>query len=204
MLLTDRVGVGGGGMRRVMVLALVPLAFAACGGDDGSRSGDSQTTEGQQYVAAMMATYDEEDGFTEAEALCAAEGTVDVIGVEDLEQAGVSPEELATYEGEGLAPGFTPSPDQADQLVDVFFECVDFGKVIFNAAASEEGIENFPEAKIACVGEKLENDEVFHEAMERELFGASTDEADEADVNTAVARAFDACDINFGDLMSND
>lgn len=138
---------------------------------DGEPSGDPQ-----DYVDALVATIDGagEEFFEPGQVECLAESFVDVIGVDALEAAGISPDELA----EGTASTFPPElgldEAEANELYDQFGACeidlVEQFSKIFAAGrdltaeeqACLEGVgtdENLRASFVADVlGEELEDD----------------------------------------------
>jgi hypothetical protein len=144
-------------MRRMTVagalLAMTALSAAACGDDDGG-GGGSSSDRGEEYVDAIMES-GEDSGFTEEEDECVARAYVDVIGVDELEEAG-TPEEISEAEDESLSEsGITLDDEQRDVLWDEFNECVDVRQIFLG---SLEAGEDLPEDAIACLDDAIDDD----------------------------------------------
>lgn len=78
-------------MRRVLA-ALAVLVLAACGSDTAASSG-----EGKKYVDALMTSYRSgkaKKAFTESEARCIVEHTINAVGVAAFRKAGLAPKDL--------------------------------------------------------------------------------------------------------------
>ncbi|MBM3674477.1 MAG: hypothetical protein FJW88_05895 [Actinobacteria bacterium] len=102
---------------RSLVSSLIVGLFllAACSSSDGS---DAET---QKYVDAMMVSVDTSDfPFTRTEARCLAEQMVDTVGVDTLEEAGITPEDIENDDSE--LSDLDLSRDEAAELADVIFD----------------------------------------------------------------------------------
>jgi hypothetical protein len=157
------------GIVAVIVLAVAGVIVATRG--DSGKSGDSQTAAGKKYVAAMVASGKNNDQFTTTEMQCLASGIIDIVGVATLQKAGVTPEAVAANTGTDLMPGFTPTKAQANQIVDMIFRCVDFGKQI--AAQMAGSSVKLSTTQVQCIGNKLEQSEVFHTYLADTMFNKS-------------------------------
>ena len=158
----------------------------------GTGGHDSQTPEGQAYVDAMMETSDD-SGFTDTEARCIAEGSIDVIGVQTLRDAGVTPEMMA--EGGELLSDFEPSEAQANALNDMMFACVDFGALM----TVEMGVGVLPAEQVACIGDALETDEVFRSFLVSSMLGAEDETGttdDMVDLQNALMDIMVGCGVD--------
>jgi hypothetical protein len=189
-------------MRRWMLLsAATALLAAGCSG--GARDeADSQTEKGREYVDAIMTgSEDEELNLDENQVRCAAEGWVDLYGIEGFEDAGVSPEDIrAVADDEGFPSLLDSTDEQADGFVDVLVECVDFGEVIADSLAEEPDAPELSRDQLDCIGSRLEESGEFREAMKAEFLGG---EASDVDMTAVAAEAFDDCGVSFGDLLGS-
>jgi hypothetical protein len=188
-------------MRRVVSgFAVIGLALAACGGGDG---GDSGSSKGKEYVDAIMATFESEEEMPipEDDARCVAEGMVDTIGVDELEAAGVTPDDIrsASDEGGPLAD-FKPTETQADEMVDTMFRCVDFGDVFASSLAADESAPDIPADKVECLGDAMEQSDTFRTSLRNEFLGVETSGDDES---AAFVELFEQCDISLSDLVGS-
>lgn len=130
---------------------------------NGEPSGDAQ-----DYVDALVATIEGDEGeevFEPGQVECLAGNFVDVIGVEALQSAGVSPEEFAQGNGSNFPPELGVDEAKANELYDQFAACeVDLAEV-FTKAFSSGGGEVTAEQQ-ACI------DDVFTQANLRASFVA--------------------------------
>jgi hypothetical protein len=123
-------------MRRVVALGLaLGLLLVACGDDDDDdAAGSDEPASGEEgeYVDAITTAILEDDDAEEAEnplagneeiARCAAEGFVDVLGVDGLEDLGLTLELIQSGE-EDLLDDVAFPEDQADEIAATLFECV--------------------------------------------------------------------------------
>lgn len=167
-------------MRRLLaLLAALLLLFgaAACSSDsddkaddDTSESTEEATTDDEEeagddeeagdgseadYVEALMANLleDGDSPITEDEGECIAEGVVEEIGVDTLQEEGVTPEAFAE-DGPG-ALGGTMSDDQADAMADIFLGCLESPGAFFAAAFGATDDES-----VACIEDNLDEDDL--------------------------------------------
>jgi hypothetical protein len=160
------------------VFALVLVAGCASGGSGSGVSAvvtgghDSQTAKGKAYVDAMMADFTSTDqSLTAPQAQCMAGSMIDVVGVDALEKAGVSPEQVTNNT---LVLGdFKPSDQQAEAMLDGIFSCVDFGKVFADQIVGASG-DSVPSDKLHCVGTAMTKDSQFRTYMKQTLMGLDT------------------------------
>lgn len=179
------------------VAAVTALALTACGGGDSGGGRDSQTDEGKAYVDAMMSTYSADMGFTEPQARCIAELAIDTVGVQALEDAGITPDKMNS--SEGLLADYTPTTEQADQLVDGVFGCVDFGELMVSQMAADDTV-TLPEDKVRCIGNEMAKSEAFKDSLKADMLGIEAT-ADDAAIDEAIFGIFDTCEVDFADLM---
>ncbi|HYZ98391.1 MAG TPA: hypothetical protein VE575_06545 [Acidimicrobiales bacterium] len=198
-------------MRR-MWLSLAVLAvgvLAAACGDDGDSGGgtdsggngsnggsaasasDASSDRGQEYVDAFVATGEGSD-FTDDETECLAQSWVDVIGVDQLDEA-TTPEEVREADDFFLADlGIMVDQELSNQLWDGMSGCVDFRELVLGQAR-----ENVPADAIACVDENLSDD------LLQQIFMTSLVEGDEAvqadeELNDQLNDLAEACPGAFG------
>jgi hypothetical protein len=162
----------------------------------GSGGRDSQTPEGQAYVDAMMLSSGE-SGFSEADARCVAEGAVDIVGVQALKDAGVTPDMVAS--GSELLPDFTPTEAQANAMIDMMFGCVDFGQMM----VGQMGVQ-LPADQVQCIGDALETNETFRTFMVTTMISSTSTTVDTTDIQTSLTTAmleiFTSCGVDPGSL----
>jgi hypothetical protein len=145
-------------MRRIMLAVTTVLICglaAACGDDDGGGSGgESGSSEGQEYVDAIVASNDASE-LTDEQNECFARAFVDAVGVEQL-QGAVSPDEIrANPETTPQEFGITLDDDQADAFWNDVNECMDV------RAAFVEGMtegEDVSEETVNCLEDAIDDD----------------------------------------------
>jgi hypothetical protein len=148
----------------VTVLALAVVLAAACsGGDDagagpGQASDDEQAQDAQAYIdaAAVSLTSDATLGLDRATATCVSTALVDVIGVDALDESGVTPENFVSEDSVTVPTGLPE--DSTTRLSEAIAECdVERGLAAMFAATgmTEFGIE-LPDDAIACLGESID------------------------------------------------
>jgi hypothetical protein len=148
------------------VLGAAALLAAGCGG--GGDGGDAASSEGQEYVDAIVASFNEssETGSTpisEDDARCAGEGFVETLGVDRLEEAGITPEQLRDADNlTAVVPDVTT--EEADALVDVIYDCIDISGV-FVAGFAESAGATLPDDTVECLAGNFENSERLREAF---------------------------------------
>jgi hypothetical protein len=161
--------------------AVVLLLLTACGGDPAR---DSQTERGEEYVEAIMSAVEGEPANLQEDVRCVMARFVDIIGLDALDEAGVTPEEL--WEAEDFpAVGLRVSENQARAAVNAFFGCTDLAELFVPSESSEEEKE--------CARNALENkDSELRSAMKEDLLGS-----DEVDFAAEIeGLLIDECDIS--------
>ncbi len=196
-----------------VVLTLLSLVAAACGGDDDgeSRSDADQVAENEsdaeqtdnevsdenssddvsdvspvaQALAAEFLDSDEGDlSYSEAEAECMGEYVVDELGEERLGELGVTADDVPDFDDEP----FEGERDEAEVFADATDECVGFDELIVRLAESEE-------LDSGCLEEEFGTDNVRAALIESLLESAEL----EGLLNELVA-AVEACG---GSLISD-
>ncbi len=181
-------------MRRSLAIISLTGLLAACGG-----GGDSNK---DAYIDAIAATMQADDAPFDAEqANCIATGMVDAIGVDTIEEAGVTPEEIANDEDDSQFEKVTAdiSEEQANDLVDVIFggECFSFGEVL--ASQMGEDGPDLSDDQIECIGDQFAKNETFKKAFVDSLITGE----DNPDVDAALGDIFSIfgeCDIDLADF----
>jgi hypothetical protein len=174
-------------MRREVTLgAALLFLLAACGSDAG---GDSETERGEEYVDAVVsAVFAETDEATTEEERddfrCVMAGWVDVIGLDALNEAEVTPENFAAADNFPAA-GLEVSEDQAADAADAFFGCVD----VVEFFVLEESTAEEKECARNAIDDKTTE---LRESLRDDLLGRT-----ETDFTTAIDELLiDQCDIS--------
>ena len=171
-------------MRRSLGFALTTcvcvFVVSACGS-----SGSSSGGKGQEYVDAMMKSYDAsssstKDVFTRSQAQCLSEGVVDAVGADTLQKAGIAPDDVAKSGNNPFKEiGKSLNDQQAQDLVAVITDgsCFDFTDLVIKQA--EQGSGSNPFSKLSktqtrCLFEKLLANKAFKQAMADSILGKSS------------------------------
>jgi hypothetical protein len=165
-------------MRRFVMLVVAGLLAAGCGGGGSVTVGDAVTVAAPtraEYIEAMMVSGQDglPGGVTETDVRCVAEKLVDWIGVDALVAAGVRPDDLGF--GVGGLGGFVPTEAQADGIVDINFECYDYGAIMAASFANDPSTANIPSEKAHCVGDEAEKSEAFRAGFKASYLGENID-----------------------------
>lgn len=134
-----------------------PTEDAASDGDGGSGTGGPYSTE--DYAAVLAAELQSGSGFpgTEEQISCVSEGFVEAIGGADaLNEAGLTPEELAAAQGPADLGVELDEEAVADELVTNFNDC-DYDLIRLLAESLGAGA---PEGFEDCVRAELTNDDI--------------------------------------------
>ena len=164
-------------MRRVMVVAIVGM-LAACG----SSGGGSSSGAGKEFsdaIAAKMRSGSSGEVFTKAQADCLAKGMVEVIGVDRLQSAGLTPSKITSSSDSFKAVGEKLSESEANDLVDVIAggKCFSFVDLVIKSAAKSSSGNPFAklgETKTRCLFDKLLSGPAFRKAMVDSILGRDT------------------------------
>jgi hypothetical protein len=170
--------------RLLPVLVAIVTAAAACS-DDGEGGGRSD--EEQEYIDAAMATFDPEEAapMTEDDAECIVTSMVDEIGVDDLEEAGITPESFG--EDEEFPSGL--SEEQAGEAVDAIDGCIDLRDLFLEAMAEDESV---PEEAQECLAEQFD-DEVVRRIMVLTLSEGEDAITGDSELMQELTAAFNEC-----------
>jgi hypothetical protein len=189
---------------RVWVACLaVGAVVSACGGDGGDGQRDSETTEGREYVEAIMAGHlNDEPRPDEGQSRCAAERWVDAVGVETFEAADVTPEDVraAAEEDVDFMHLIELTDAQGGEIADIMIDCIDMAGLMVESMSASPDFPDLPADQLACVATEMERTEAFRELMKAGVLGQ---EQDPADVQGMLARSFDSCDVDLSELLGS-
>lgn len=112
-------------------------------GSDDVTTDDAPVGEDEQaYVDALVATFEEDESdelYTEDQVTCLAEGFVDIIGVDALQSAGLSPQEFAEDGIDDVPDELGVDDEKANAMYDTFADCdIDLQELFASTAGGEE------------------------------------------------------------------
>ncbi len=180
-------------MRKVsaVLLAALLLVAPACGDDDdgGDGAASDLSAEEQAFVDEAMQGFEAEEAepLTEDDARCMVSSMVDRLGVERMEEVGLTAESFSSS-SESMPSGLTE--DEANGVVDGIDGCVDLHAMIL------EGIigagDDLTEEEQDCIAE------VFDEETVRTMFVTMLTEGEDAlqeneELMTSVFQAMSEC-----------
>lgn len=179
-------------MRKITItltVGMLVLLGAACGDDDGGGGGGGDLSSAEQeYVDAAMETFDPEEAepLTEDEARCMVTSMVDAVGVDTLEDAGLTPESF----GEADSPfpeGLTE--DQAEGVVDGMEDCFDLSQLFLDGMAEDASLSDEDRE---CLADAFDGDTVH------DLFVTMLSQGEEAlqedpEAMSAILELFSQC-----------
>jgi hypothetical protein len=155
-------------MRRTLGIAAVGLLLGACGDDDDPASGAAATDETgagftEEYVEAVVGSWNVtgELPLEGTQMTCFATAVVDVVGVDALTWAGISPGEFAAADNYGSLDVELPD-DATDRLSDALGECdvvEPLEGMLIASFPDEFGVELPPDAA-ACLVDRLDDQAV--------------------------------------------
>lgn len=177
-----------------IAVALVAIVAAGCGGGDGGGGSSSQESEYADAIAASFLSSSAADSAqaSDEDAACVGDEFVSIIGVDQLEAADATPESIqAAVSLDDVVPDV--SEEQADQLVDAIFECVDVGELFAAGLASSTGGVTLADDKIECLAKNFQESEEL-----RALFAQSILTGAEPDFNASP----DALTAILGDCLT--
>ena len=165
-------------MRRTLAVVLLAFAAGACGDDGGG-------ADPQPYVDALVEEFEDSgDGgdaaLSDDEAECAAEQTVEALGADELEDAGIEPEDLADADDPSDLD-MDVSEAQARGAAEAFVECID-------SVAELLAGEDAPDEAVDCIDDNFDEDE-FVDALTLQYTGEDDGEAADA----VFEDLFEAC-----------
>lgn len=163
------------------------------GGDgdgEGGGGGEPVDAGADQYVEAMATSMSGEQGatFDQEQATCMATAIVDLVGVEALNEAGVTPDDLAN--AESLAALDVEPPDGAAEDLGAAFDDCGIGEPLAStmvAGATAEAGDQLSEEVATCIEDNMDARRLT-DALARSFLDATDD-----DFQTAMGDAFAAC-----------
>lgn len=168
--------------RIVAAVAAAVVLLAACGGDDGA--------DRQAYVdAAVTAIGAESDlELDDDDVACLAEEVVDAAGADELDAAGITPEELRAV----ADLGELGVEIDEDELARGVRGCeIDVGELLGGQLAASLGDMELSEEATSCISAELGDSELVADALVAGLLG--DEEEAEAGGREAAIAAFGAC-----------
>lgn len=157
-------------MRRptvIVLIALLAVGGAACGGSDGGDPSTAKLTKEEQAYADVLASElaDDTDGLgvSAEQSECMGHVIMAELGTEPFEDAEVKPEDLAGEEtpGQLLGEG-TVSEEQAGDIYDAWGECGDLVAVFAELTAEEYEADA---AAQTCIEKGLKKDDLMRAFM---------------------------------------
>lgn len=124
---------------------------------------------------------------------CIARVTVETIGVDELESAGVTPEDFARA-GALTDLGIKVAPDFTAQLAEQFDDCADFGATIADGLVTDL---NVVEGSLDCVGDELDRAEFNMLLAEALASGGDSSAAGETFGEELILGLSDECSKDF-------
>jgi hypothetical protein len=184
----------------ILLLSVVSLGLAACGGDDGegaSTDGAQLTAAEQRYADALAADLqDDEDGFgvTASEAACMGDAILEVLGTAPFEEAGIEPDDFSGDEspGELLGTG-TVSDADASSIADAWEDCTDLALAFATAASSDFDLDD---EGIDCFADGLRGSDALTSIVEQTFTSAEEDPGGE--VLTEIVGLVQECSVGEG------
>jgi hypothetical protein len=176
-------------MRKLLAVLTVSLfALAACGGGDDS-GGGGLSGEEKDFVDSAMKDFDakEAEPLTEDQARCIVEGMVTGMGVDRLDEIGITPE---TFSSEGDSPfpsGLTD--DEADKVIKSFDSCFDLEELFLEASLSDASLTD--EAK-KCLTDAIDSDTI-HKVFKVMLTEGEDALGNDPELTQALLALFTAC-----------
>lgn len=158
-------------------------------------SEDSAGGDSQPYVDLLADDFAGDPAFpiSDEAAECIARVTVETIGVDELESAGVAPEDLSRA-GALTDLGIEVAPDFTAQLAERFDECADFGATIADGLVSDL---NVAEGSLDCVGDELDRAQFNMLLAEALASGGDSTGAGEAFGEELILGLSDECSKDF-------
>lgn len=162
--------------------AAVLTGVAACGGG----GGDGQAGA---YVDALVSKFEEggDFPFETEQARCLARGFVATVGVDELEEKDITPEELAASD-DPTALGLDLGPDEAEGFADTIQGCDLSVGDLFLAGARQSGIE-VPDDLAECINDNVDEDAFYDLVAQSIIAEDGIDDAAAGAIFTDVAEA---------------
>ena len=178
-------------MKKVAVaLCAAMFVLTGCGGgDDGGEGGDSgdagasqedsETTEAKENIKTSLQEQGTEAfggvSLSDEQAGCMADGLVDGVGVEKLQEYKLVDADLQWTAGDG--PATDLAAGDADAVAGVVTDCIDFQEV-FEEQINSESETQLTQEQADCLGDAL-TDDVVRDALSAQLQGQSGDPTEE-------------------------
>jgi hypothetical protein len=180
-------------LRSFLLVIGVLLTFAAgCGDDDtesgGGDGGSDLSDEEQAYVDEAVEGFDPDRDapMTEDDARCIATSMVETLGVDRLEEMGLTPESFAS---DAELPDGAVSEADARTMVDGISDCIDLRELFLAGFTEDESLS--PEA-VECLSEQFDEDLVTRSMVV--LLSEGEDALSETSgVGAEMMQAFLAC-----------
>jgi hypothetical protein len=168
-------------MRRSLTIVVAVLLLGACSGDDDDSAAQGDDGDADEYVEATAAalrddTEDLDFDLDRDQATCFATGLVDVVGVDALTEAGISPDEFAGADSFADLDVDVPA-DAGTRLAGSLVDCdlvAPLEAAMSGAFSDEFGVELSPDAA-ACLADRLD-DQAVAEGWAATFLDGSTDQ----------------------------
>jgi hypothetical protein len=153
--------------RKLGMMSAALILLAACGDDDGS-DGDAEGSEGEatqeEFVNAVATSFREGEDSLSLEdpgATCVATAIVDVAGVDSLNEAGVTPDDLA--EANDLTSTGVEVPDDAGTTIAAALRGCDVAEELESLVTTGllQGFSNLPPDQTECMTNALDGDSMI-------------------------------------------
>lgn len=152
--------------KTVATLSVLLLTLTACGGGE-----DEETAK--KNLRASFTENDTIGEATEEQANCMADGMVDELGVETLQEYKILDDDLKVNEDPG---DVEMSEDDANKAADVVVGCVDVAEMITEQMAS--GDDSLTDEQAECIKDAIDED-VMRDMLAAEFQGKESDGMDE-------------------------
>jgi len=186
--------------RLTMIGICAALLFAAC---SSSSSGSASSGEGKKYVDAMLADKSNNDltkDLSSAQAKCLAQGLVNIVGVDTLKKAGVTPSDFAGDGADSKLKGKI-SKDQAGQVADLILKdkCFDFVAVL-SKQTSDSAFGKLSKDKQRCFYQKMFSLPAVRDALVAELTGGKSNISNALGNQSEIFTILGQCKIDPKDI----
>jgi hypothetical protein len=160
---------------------------------------DSQTPDGQRFVAALLAQPSQDSGFTDAQRRCISEAVIDNVGLKAIQDAGVTPEAVtADTDPNSPIPNVTITGPMADGIVTAMYKCADMGAYFLQALTSS-GTTPLAPAKAQCLAAALASSSDLRNLLKVQLTGGDTTAA-ETSLQDAILPMAVTCKVTTSEL----
>lgn len=160
-------------LRRCAAALALLLAVSACGGGDDAGGGDGEAALvealGAEIWTQMQSDEELPEELDKEAATCVAQVIVDVVGYDELEEAGVTVEALESGGLDDVPNQFDElSVEQAGELADGTLGCVDFESVVARQFAADDTIS---EGSARCLADGMLQSEGFRDLIVQGIVG---------------------------------